>query len=242
MGLLSETERQEVEANARQYPEIQQELEEITDALSVYAQAQAVPMPDGLTDKILGEIDARSAGASTSNNPPSAGSSSWTWTLGGLLIGSLLFIVLLMNQNRALQNQLLDGGTTCDSLRTELEQATNRLEFINNAGNTPIALKGTDNSPEAAATVYLNEEANVAYMDVRSLPNPDDGYQFQVWAIKGEAKNSIGLISLDYQPGDLVEIDFFGDADAFAVSMEVEGGSVEPNLGQIFLFGNCIGG
>lgn len=57
LGLASPKERKEVEYYIKKYPEIKSELRAIEDALGLYTQAKAIPMPKGLDQEILSCID-----------------------------------------------------------------------------------------------------------------------------------------------------------------------------------------
>ncbi len=52
LGLVSDMEIQEVEQNLLQYPELKSEVNQIEDALAIYAQSKAIPMPVGYAQTI----------------------------------------------------------------------------------------------------------------------------------------------------------------------------------------------
>ena len=61
MNTLPESEMAEVEAMARQYPDIQAEIEEVQAVMQVYSQAHAISPSPELKDKILNKINSEIA-------------------------------------------------------------------------------------------------------------------------------------------------------------------------------------
>lgn len=56
LGELDPAGQAEVEAQARRYPQVQQELDELLAGLGVYAEAHAVTPPSGMRDRVLGRV------------------------------------------------------------------------------------------------------------------------------------------------------------------------------------------
>lgn len=244
LGVLGDSQRAEVEANADNYPEIRAELDEIIEALGQYAIAHAVEMPEGLTDKILEDIDKRQQAETPPKTSGKNENGLTSWILGGLLIGTIGIIGLLFNQNQTLRDQILAIEEDCNDVREELDITNRRLEFIRDKSNIPIALRGTNNANDAAATVYVDESKQIAYLDILDLPAPANGFQYQVWALKnnGADKIDLGLVPLSMEEGQLAQVEVVENTEAYAVSLEVEGGSDYPNPNQIYLIGTVPSG
>lgn len=71
LGELDPADRAEVEAQARRYPQVRQELDELLAGLGVYAEAHAITPPAGLRDRVLGRVFA-GIGAPAAATPPTA--------------------------------------------------------------------------------------------------------------------------------------------------------------------------
>ncbi|RZK17215.1 MAG: anti-sigma factor [Hymenobacter sp.] len=56
LGELDPAAQAEVEAQARRYPQVRQELDELLIGLGVYAEAHAVAPPTGMRDRVLGRV------------------------------------------------------------------------------------------------------------------------------------------------------------------------------------------
>lgn len=61
LGILNETEENEVRTMSNRYPAIQEELEEIEGALAAYALLHAVELPSDLKTKVIEPIEHFSA-------------------------------------------------------------------------------------------------------------------------------------------------------------------------------------
>ena len=68
LGDLDPAAQAEVEAQARRYPEVRQELDELLAGLGVYAEAHAITPPAGMRERVLGRVLAE-IGASTTAAP-----------------------------------------------------------------------------------------------------------------------------------------------------------------------------
>ena len=53
LGVLSETERTEVERVAREHPDVSRELKQVINALDAYGEAHAVTPPEGMRERVL---------------------------------------------------------------------------------------------------------------------------------------------------------------------------------------------
>jgi hypothetical protein len=70
LGELDPAGQAEVEAQARRYPQVRQELDELLAGLGVYAEAHALTPPAGLRDRVLGRIFAEIGAAPAAATPP----------------------------------------------------------------------------------------------------------------------------------------------------------------------------
>lgn len=259
LGLVSETEAKKVERNLIQYPELKVELNKIEDALEVYAQAQAKPMPAGLSATILQSIqDLESSPSSTSDTTtasakPQAAIPKSNNTLGIVLgialLGSLLGNLLLTQQKQDLQAQLTQTQTQVSDINDRMvtlqlncderiQRLQEQLAILKNPAYKPISLKGTDNAPNAIAIVYFNPEENKSYLDIGNLPPTPSDKDYQLWAIVDGAPTDMGLFDLTTAVGGLVEVPHIQNPQAFAITLETKGGNPSPNLEELYVIGN----
>ena len=259
LGLTSSAETQEVEQNLLQYPELKTELNQIEDALAIYAQSKAMPMPAGLSTQIMQSIDDLSTDPSSASDTtttatkPQAASSKGTNTLGiflGLaLAAALLGSYFLNTQKQDLQNQLTQSQTEkqelndtflafqldCEEKDGTLQRLQEQIDILRNPDYRPISLKGTDKAPNTEAIVYFNATENKSYFDIGNLPSAPADKDYQLWAIVGGVPTDMGIVDLS---AGFVTVEHIGDAQAFAVTLEARDGNPAPNLDELYVIGN----
>ncbi|MCB0628943.1 MAG: anti-sigma factor [Saprospiraceae bacterium] len=242
LGLLTDGEAREVEQIVQAYPEVRAELNAMEDALTQYAIAQGIPMPKELPDRIVKRLEVM--GKDTGTPPPATagtggkGGNSWGLVLGLILAGAIVGLLLLWSKNNRLQEdsnriqaQLQEVQDSCTVIQNNLTQTAIQLAILRSEGNQTYIMRGTDQNPGAVANVYYNPQDRRAFLDVRELPPPPAGQQYQLWGI-----NSSGPISMDVfnlPPADTVqfiEVPFLDDVSTFAVSLEPQGGSPSPTV------------
>lgn len=247
LGLVSESERQEVEKLAATHSQIRTHLNGVEDALKQYIQATAMPLPAGLKTAVLSRIDAEIAAEKPSKQ---AGSSS-KGLLGllGLIavaLGSLCFY--FFNQNNDNKQQLITAQneykvlkTDCDTQAAKLTDLENKITILRDTSSKTTYMKGIPdgNAPQAIAAVYTNPTSQKVYLDVINLPDVPTGKQYQLWALVDGTPVDMGVfdvvISAD---SSFIEVPFIENAGAYAVTLEDEGGKPTPDLTQLYIIGN----
>ncbi len=160
----------------------------------------------------------------------------WGWAAAALVaIGA----AYLWKQNSDLNTQL-DAQTTraneavakydqlekdCSAKSQHEENLRKQIAFARDAATKSVVLRGVEKSPNSVASVIFNAEKKQAFIEVNSLPAPPTGKQYQLWAIRGEEKVSMGVFDLPKVPGDFIAVPFVDSPDAFAVTLENQGGS-----------------
>lgn len=237
LGLLSESERKEVEQNILKFPQLREELNKIEEALESYAKSKAISAPAGLLDTIMEQIKPE-------DNPPveltknDKSTKSRFWIIAAILatLLSLLFMWMFYQKNNQLgeieqQNKTLQEE--CDSKESEL---LSKIDILRNEGGLIIAMAGTDKAPDALTKVYWNDEQETAYLDIFNLPKPPSGKQYQLWAIVDGTPVDMGVF--DISPNDtLVPAPFIENPAAFAITLEPAGGSESPTLEEMVVIG-----
>lgn len=255
LGLTSDSETQEVEQNLLQYPELKAELNQIEDALAIYAQSKAIPMPEGLSAQIIQSIDDSSSPISDTTTPEktqvdkSNGINPLNMLLGLALAGALLGSYFLNSQKQDLQNQLTQSQTEkqelndtfvtaqleCQEKDGTIQQLQEQIAVFKNPAYRPIILKGTDKAPSSEAIVYFNSKDNKSYFDIGNLPSAPSDKDYQLWAIVGGVPTDMGIVDLS---NGFIVVEHIGDAQAFAVTLEARDGDPAPNLDELYVIGN----
>ena len=106
--------------------------------------------------------------------------------------------------------------------------------------NTIVPLAGQEVSPTSFAKVYWNQETHTVYVDGAGLPEPPEGYVYQVWALKLNPLTPLSIGLLDDFTGDnkrIFAVDNVVEAEAFGITLEPAGGSATPTLEQLYTLG-----
>lgn len=259
LGLVSETEAQEVERNLLAYPELKTELNKIEDALATYAQAKAKPMPEGLSSSILQSIqklETSPSPTSDATTQPKAAVPKTNNTLGIILgvalLGSLLGAFFLNQQKQELQNQLTLAESEvievndkmvalqlgCDEKDGTIQRLQEYITILKNPAYKPVSMNGTDLAPSVKSVVYYNVAESRTYFDIGNLPDIPADRSYQLWAIIDGKPTDMGIFDLTNSNGGLVEVPHIINPQAFAVTLEAKGGNTTPNLDALYVIGN----
>lgn len=242
LGLLSESEAREVEQVAAAYPEIKAELNAMEDALTQYALAKGIPMPEELPARIMRRLETLDKEVPpTKTTPPKSGTGGGGGPilplLGFLLAASLAGLLYFWFQKSELEQDLNQSQTdlqelqeNCDEVQDSLDQTTLQLAILRSDGNRTYIMRGTDNNPGAIANVYYNPQAQNAYLDIRELPAPPTGQQYQLWGIGADGvPQSMDVFDIPAGGGiEFIPVPYLPDVNVFAVSLEPAGGSPSP--------------
>ena len=96
-----------------------------------------------------------------------------------------------------------------------------------------IILNAPDTSRHYKARVYWNKYTHNSYIDVLSLPSPEEGKQFQLWALVDGKPVDAGVFTSGEQ--SVQRVKDISSAQAWAVTLEPKGGSISPTMDELFL-------
>jgi hypothetical protein len=276
-GALTPPEQEEVERMAGLYPEVKEELAQITADLEKYAALHAVkPRPDLkkriLTHK-LGEEEAGEARTIPFVPAPSTGEVSpvpeaeskvipldqgplgrFSKQTYNLALTAAVALVLISNvisfwffQNWKHTESRLEAALareqqiaqTFRTIESQLGIRNQDLAVLRDPQYQSVSLKGLEAAPDASIIVYWNPQTAQVFLDVRVLPTPPNGFQYQLWALDNGQPINAGMIPIDDQQlQNLHPMQTIRQAQAFAVTLEPEGGSEAPTLDKMHLMGN----
>ena len=254
LGDMSAEEKLQVEAMAQKHPAIQAELSEIEIAMEMYADAQSVEPSPQLRDRVLNSLltnlgDDRNlrtiqpratVGERVVAMHPRATTSifyKYAFAASVLLLcvsGLALGIMYKRLQNS--EQQLV-------SLRLNEQKFTRQVSFLNEeigVFRDPsfrfIQLKGMPKTPSSALIVAWSAKRKKVMVDLSSakLPAPGKDHQYQLWAIANGKPVDLGVF--DKTTADSTDMKLMKSIDAaqaFAVTIEPRGGSVNPTTDQM---------
>lgn len=251
LGLLSEAERQEFETVCAQYPEVLQARESFELSLENALLQDAVAPPAHIKGRIEETLYAeksdglRSDGSAIAHDEaPVRTINPWKWMAAAsvlLLLGTAFWALSLYNKNQELQGAARERN----SLQQQLHQTTAQLNVLKEdaavlqkPGIKMASLKGTGVSPNSFVTVYWDTTSKDAYLMINNLPAPASDQQYQLWALLDGKPVDMGVFNYELrQEKLLVKAKNVQNAQAFAITLEPKGGSVNPSLEKMYVVG-----
>lgn len=243
LNLTDPEETRKVEQMLEDYPEIQEELDAMHNAIEQYAMAHSIPPPPHLKEKVMAEIaDSERSGTpgvpATDRRRPLWRSLANTAAILGLGLLSLM----LWLQNRGLNQDYLSLKASMQEQQTACEEKLQQLlerplAFLDAPATKTVILQGTALSPGAEAIVFWNPVEGKACLDIVQLPEVPADKQYQIWAdVEGEMIN-MGLIE---NHAGIQTVNFIAKAESFNITLEPKGGSEHPTVSQLQANGNVL--
>lgn len=243
-GILSEKENLEVHTYAQEYPEIKAEIEAIEAAILEISKNATKSTPDDF-DTLKTRLNGNDE---TKVVPIQAKPTSWTayigWAASILLAIGLFWVYnenkaleseleLVESQNQQLEEQIADSNTS-------LEKTQDLLNTLRDQNISVIPLSGQEVSPGSYAKAYWNKQEEKVFIDAQGLPEPPEGFVYQVWSLKLSplTPTSMGLLD-DFAMDDnkVFALNNPNDSEAFGITLEPAGGSETPTLEQLYTLG-----
>lgn len=248
-GELTEKEMVEVNQMAEQYPEIKQELEAQFEALNQYAKATNKEVDESVLKSVLDNIskEEKDKFLHLINEEPEIKKVSivpvWSIAATILLVVSLGFNYIFYSQFKETKERLAQLESTNSLLAEQVSNTEQSLDYAQlriahflNEDNIHVRMDGLEIAPESYANVFWNKKSNAVFISVDNLPEPPHGHQYQLWAIKpGQAPIDAGIFDHNQLVQELKVIK--GNVQAFAVTLEEEGGSPIATVEKTYVKG-----
>lgn len=236
-GLTSNEESAQVQAWAKQYPEVAAELKAIELGLEDYAQANAVAPGAGVKGKLFTQINTPAAVISGNNFAEPAKviaiKNYWKWTAAAavvLLIGSAAMNFIYFNKFTTANNNLQQAQEKLSLASEQMTDMNKDMEVVHSPYSMPVSLKGQEVMPDAIAKIFWMQNTKEVMVDASNLPDAPTGMQYQFWAIVDGKPVDGGMIITNDKGKKfrMQKMKSFGRAEFFAISLEKEGGSPVP--------------
>lgn len=248
-GALPEEEAAEVSRLSRIHPEILAEIERIESDFIQLAESYDDSEPSAsILDNVLTEIKKDTSIPKTLPLDPPAEPQNTNirrlnpWLLAAASIALLISIGFNLWQfldRQDLRSQSQAGVRQIDSLSTRLALQEPFIQHQTNPNSMRVLLNTAVPEKDYSAEAVWNPVDKKLMLLKGNLPEPPQGFQYQMWTITDNQPTSAGLIDF---AEDLQFLDAVGTLpDAFAISLEAEGGSEQPNFEAIYVVGNTAG-
>ncbi|MGA9637095.1 anti-sigma factor [Flavobacterium sp.] len=243
-GLLSEAENEEITNRAKNDPEILTEIVAIEKSIIALSSSFSPFNSVGNFERIKEKLELNPSPKVIELEPTRNISQYLGWAAAILL---LMGIGFMYNQLNVSSTQVVNVETEKTKIEKELntlmlenKAIESTLAVIRDANNTVVALGGQAVAPESFAKVYWNKETQKVYIDASGLPEPPKGMVYQVWSLKLNplTPTSIGLLDNFVANNQRIfSVDPTGDAEAFGITLEPDGGSLSPTMEQLYTLG-----
>jgi anti-sigma-K factor RskA len=255
LGLASAEEVIEVEKLRLEYPEVNKAIDEFSALLEKQALENAIPPPMDAKSKILAAIkeDERKAevppllplkDSDTIISEPVRSLRVWRFAAAAsiiLFIASSAFNIYLYNRynekNTAYQALLTDRNSLQANnqvYQARMQEWQTALDVLHDPKMTMIKLadiKGQRN----LATVFWDRNNKDVYVVANVLPKVKAGKQYQLWALVNGKPVDAGM--LDPNCIGVCKMKTCPQAEAFAITLENEGGSPAPTMEELYVMG-----
>ena len=139
----------------------------------------------------------------------------------------------------ALQSDKARFATTTNVVQKQRDDLRQENQVLRSDEFRTVALAGTKTAPAARAKVLYNPTTRKVYVDVRSLPVLPVGKQYQLWALdNGKPVDAGVLLAATATGAGIQQMKDISSAQAFAMTVEPVGGSVNPTLTTMTVVGN----
>jgi len=240
MRISSPEETQIVEEALKQFSELKQELEDIELSLEEYAQANAIEPPSGAKEKIMTRIFANGAKEENKNAPVIPINKKtpmfYKWIAAAsiiLLIGSIIVNYNYYEKYHNTQQELQVAQQKIEQQQRSNLAMSQDMDIVTNKYAQPVLLKGTPKAPDAVAKIFWMKNTGDVYINPTNLPQAPPGKQYQLWAIVDGKPVDGGMIVTEKGTYHIQKMKSFGKAQAFAITLEKEGGSPTPTMSEM---------
>jgi anti-sigma-K factor RskA len=264
LGVATEQERQELDLLKNQHPEIQTAITNFEDSLQQAAFATAIaPKPsvkqnlqqllqadfDNATTTTIAPIEKTvntNISQQTNNNHQQAivkpmFAQKWAVAAAILLICSAALNVYYYNkynttnqQMLALLNEKNNLQASNQNMQVKYLDLFNNLQITTNPNMIKVTMPGVKGLENNLATVFWDSKTKDVYMLANQLPTAPSGMQYQLWALVDGKPIDAGVVG---DCNGVCKLKNIPQAQAFAVTLEKEGGSPTPNLAALQVMG-----
>ena len=242
MGATSSDESLKVEQWRSVFVEVDEEIINIEKSLEAYAFANAITPSNSVKEKIFISIKNNSSTENKSLQSAKVVSISPLRNIAAaaavlLLIGSSVLNFFYINKYNDVNSKFNESQQQIALLNEHLTDLNNDMGIVQSKYSEPVSLKGLEAAPDAAAKIFWMKNTGEVYVDPINLPMAPNGKQYQLWAIVDGKPIDGGMItSKDGKKYHIQKMKTFGKAQAFAITLETEGGNPQPK-GTMYVMG-----
>lgn len=252
LGLADSDEAAELESLRAIYPELDHAIQNFEKELETTAMQHAVSPAPQLKPELFNKLNLQIPAKAPSNPGLTAiqnpNVKSKTAFLKYLAAASVLLFVIsaglnfyfykkytsAANENRQLVLQRSQLFAKNEAIQTRMNELNKNMQLISGPEMQKVTLGGVPGKENFNAVVYWSKTNKDVYLVANSLPQAPKGKQYQLWALFDGKPIDAGVLG----NCDLVcKLKNIPNAQAFAITLEDEGGSPTPHLEQLYVIG-----
>lgn len=242
LDALTEDERELVESYLAEHPEARAQVQELQSGASAlpYGISPVEPprrVKEALMQRVAADARSRAQTAAPSTALSQPGRRGvrledlFRFLSLAAATAAILWAFALNAQVTRLQAELAGLSAKVNEQSQSLEQVINHLNQLDPSEVITVSLKGTQVQPRAQGQLIADPTEQSAVLVISGLPPLEAGKTYQVWLIDTGGPVSAGLLTVDEKGQGLLLVnspEAIGSFQSLGVSIEPEGGSLEP--------------
>ncbi|BAP31705.1 uncharacterized protein CHSO_2668 [Chryseobacterium sp. StRB126] len=250
LGHASPEEAGILECVMKNNAEVKAAYEEAQKTLENLATVQAITPPDDLKSKIWSKIQKEQVLEEEKNFSPEVSVTpsveipevrkSIPWKTLGIAASVLFFASVAGNlfwvsKQSEVQKEIAVMKAEKKSQDLAMQKMNQKITMFSNPDMQMVMLNGVENHKDAKAMVFWDKKTKAVYLNAEHLPKAPTGMQYQLWAIEDGKPVNAGMYSEDKD--SQIALASISKAQAFAITLEKEGGSSVPTMKNMFVMG-----
>lgn len=254
MGLASEEEVSVLECIRLKHPEVEHAIQEAQVLLEDLATTQAIEPEPHLKQSIWNKIQEsedstiqvdRSADRQNvvavepvlSEKQVSTFPKSYFVAASVVLALSVMGNIYFYQRTSQMDTKLDEMASLQQQTEQKFVESEKQWALLNRPTMNTVTLNGVESRPTLKALVLWDSQESTLYLSAASLPKAPTGKQYQLWAIVDGVPVDAGVIPIQHVEA-LVRMRNIEKAQAFAITLEKEGGNPTPTLTEMYVIGN----
>jgi len=248
-GALISKESIQVEEVIKKYPEVRDEYNNIQKTFYLSASAVLKSPSEKVKSALLDKINKKPVTKIPSFEVSSSKEKNNTYRY--LMAASAAFLLLSLVVNYFLWSKLNEAKSQIailndqkkvmvqeyEAVNRKLTQTSQDMKIMTDRNYKMVNLKGLEKSPSSDVVAFWNPDTKKVYVKVENLPVPPPNKQYQLWALSNGKPIDAGMMDVDPSDKNLHPMKDIEDAQAFAITLEPKGGSVNPTMSEMYVMG-----
>jgi anti-sigma-K factor RskA len=255
LGHASPEEAGILECVMKNNAEVKAAFEEAQNTLEHLATAQAVTPPSDLKSKIWNKIQQEQTAEEVTpavstdipetqdhkENTERVNTQKDTRWKTYAIAASALFLISVagnlfwMNTQSSNKKEIALLSAEKQAQDQAMKKMNRKIDMFSNPDMQMVMLKGVEKHTDSKAMVFWDKKTKEVYLNAEQLPKAPAGMQYQLWAIENGQPVSAGMYTEDKD--SRIALANIPNAQAFAITLEKEGGSKVPTMENMFVMG-----